>query len=142
MGLIKIRLAMNGNTIEVEGEKTEVEDVLKNYFLNSQHLGDPAVTVGASDVKASFFALLQKEKYETELELMLGLAYFIDKEAFSREELLQAYKQTKTYSTNRSKSLSLNIRKCLKKDWFLVVGRDVYAIAPAGKKHLKEIVGR
>lgn len=155
---LTIRLAGPAFELEIKGEATAATRL---YSEITQHglgkLTPQFFTTNAKDetpntktqkdtsVSLNVNQLLYKDVIETEAEWVLMYGFFIMRDTqqdfFSRDQMLEYYKQTNRYTRNRSKSLTFNLRSCIKKGWLEPLNKTDFIITEVGLEQVYRLAG-
>ncbi|HEV7378953.1 MAG TPA: hypothetical protein VGN64_04120 [Dyadobacter sp.] len=119
---------------------------------SKQQLGEGQFTVTPSsnqiqDIESeeypSLKQLVVKNYPKNEAEWVLCYSFLSSKfgsERFSKESLIEGYKETNRYSETNRKNVTNSINSCIKRDWIKDVNKDDYILKPEGIAYAKEVL--
>lgn len=134
---------------------SQPQEVVNNIIHNQQNnlvLTEPkasgALTNGNSSFipSGNFMALkdvLIKNLAKSEPELMVVIGYYnsaFGKETFTRQSILDSYRENNISTENRRKNLGQNLNSLIKKSLFSTITDDELAITPDGCEYAQNIL--
>jgi len=152
----RLSIATKTISIELEGPEELVEkhwrqlkyeglgEIGRNFSTTTAKTPAPNDTrPPAMGAKQLLNDLLVTGQLQTEIEWLLVYAHVITEQnaskSFSREQVLEMYRQTKRYTRNRSKSLTYNLKSATQKGWIRPLTRSEFVVTNLGKEYLETL---
>lgn len=131
-----------------EPESKEVVNQNIHYQQNNLVLAEPKAGAGHSMQISEIGSFSPKDIWikgyaKTEPELLIVICFQISKMAtntFSRQEVVDGYRDHQLMSDARLKNLSGNLTSLIKKSYLTTVAEDELALSPEGVKYVSEII--
>lgn len=124
----------------------------KNNFTNQPpqlvinadvHSFDYTEETNTNEDYPSLHELLVKNYPKTETDWILCYAFFASqygKNTFTKENIIEKYKDNNKFSKSNCTNLTKNINSCIKKDWFKTINKDTYTLKQNGLSYVQEIL--
>jgi hypothetical protein len=127
------------------------QEVVNNIIHNQQNnlvLAEPKDVNGATGLISSgnYIALkdvLIKNLAKSEPELMVVIGYYnsnFGKETFTRQSILDSYRENNIFTVNRRKNLVSNLSSLIKKDLFSTITEEELSISSEGCEYALSIL--